>query len=56
MASVPALANVFAPSTNTVIAFTVEAEVVPATIRTGDGLELVGAHTVTDGSTVFSGQ
>src|SRR5450755_2987913 len=54
--SEPVLLKAFTPSTTTVISFTSEEEVVPATIRIGDRLEIVGAQRVTDGSTLFSGQ
>jgi hypothetical protein len=56
MVSEAGLLKVLAPSTRTVIDYTAEAEVVPATIRIDEGLEVAGKQTVVDGSTPFSAQ
>src|SRR5882724_3811088 len=56
VASEPESLKVRASSTISVIFCTPEADVVPATILAGDDVVLVGEHSVTEGSTAFSGQ
>src|SRR4051812_13386156 len=52
----PTLRKTIEPSTSTCICCTLEEEVVPATMRAGDGVVVCGEQMVTEGSTLFRGQ